>query len=523
MIKYLLTTLLALFMATVPAAAKEDVDYGELELDKDYTFPNFAGATGTFTVPKDGMLVVSSTCSDFVTPFKDAEHSQRHDYTFSYDGKGGNYYDMKVAKGEKIYFYIRFSMNAGSFRLTMDEDVTLSATTKPEAGSVYTPSGGAQISVDFNKAVSTDGCEIQVGEHIVPVTPVKYGATFVFNITNEVYELMKEGKLAAGDPFTLRLKNVRLKSDESVIYGTDGTFEVQFIASKKPVALVKSEVFNGGNFLSFWPAGSEAAKLHLTFDGALLQSQDLEKDKIFALLSYGMNEGTDSELYTEKLPIIFTETTATVDFSGKLRRPIDMLPSGNVYPKAMIKLHGLRDSEGNYVYSAASGAVGTFSFSVPYEEIKVEFTPDFVPAANSSIKETNEIEIWTTDFSKLRFTGIRFSGLTTEGEKVEELVKDFRLVEDTEYEGAGSVFVKVEAMKALSNVTVALNELTTDDGIDHSSEFCVTYNTATTGIEDIVTKADKTLYTLTGIRVNKPTKRLPAGVYVVGGKKIMVK
>ena len=40
-----------------------------------------------------------------------------------------------------------------------------------------------------------------------------------------------------GDEITMRLKNVRMASDQSVVYGTDGTVEVKYVCGNKPVAL----------------------------------------------------------------------------------------------------------------------------------------------------------------------------------------------------------------------------------------------------------------------------------------------
>ena len=49
--------------------------------------------------------------------------------------------------------------------------------------------------------------------------------------------LFTEGLMVTGDEITMRLKNVRMASDQSVVYGTDGTVEVKYVCGNKPVAL----------------------------------------------------------------------------------------------------------------------------------------------------------------------------------------------------------------------------------------------------------------------------------------------
>lgn len=518
--KNYLLTLLLLLAAAFNMSAAEVVDYGLLQLDTDYEFPYFKDVKGYYVADKDGHLTVSSTTSDFLTPYKDKELTERYDYTFNREG-GGNFYDLKVTKGDTVFLFKNFCMAKGTFRLAMGSNVTLTATTDPAAGSVYTPSGTAQIIVTFNKAIKYGSAEIQAGETISPIEAYTTGNAVVFNAKNEVYQLMTEGKLVKDQEFILRLKDIKLSSDPTVIYGTDGTFEVRLVASAKPAAV--ESVVKPEEFLSYWRKGAAEAQFVMNFDAPLYVPTEADSNKIYAQITYGNFEGTGSEYYVEDIPLNIEGSSASIDLSGKLRRPADMLPSGNLYPSANIRVFGLRDTAGSYVYTSSNGTLGSFTFSLPYAEVKPNFTAEFTPASGGTLQNVSELEIWTTDFAQLEFAAVRFDFVNKAGEQKTLNVTDFSKHDDTEFEGAGYILVTLPAeLKGAGKIKVSLDGLETADGIDHSALFMAEYDMNATGIGNIVVNAAETeVYTLGGIRLKAGEKR-PAGVYILkGGRKIV--
>lgn len=472
-----LLTFVLILMGTVSAQAVEPVDFGDLELNKAYTYTQFADHQGKFTAPRDGSLVVTTTCGDYIRAYKDEAHENVYKFNTEYNSKGHLYYELAVKKNEVIYFHREFVMNKGSFMLKMvdeTEGVQLEST-KPEANSIFSMGGEPQINFYFSGNIKIDGAEIAAGSAVKPVHTMQNGASIILQPKQALYELHKEGVLKKGDSFIVRLKNVRLANNEEIKYGTDGTCELTLISAGKATEMVKAEGLLAGNkLLSFYPAGDERGIIKATFDTPLQVPTDSSTTQVVTL-TYGSVEGEEGEFYVERIPYQVKENVLTCDLTGKLRTAAKMVQSGTNYGTIGVKIADVRDVEGNLAFSTNSGALGSFSYSFTFEEVKTNINTQFTPANGGSLKNKKSIELWIQGYNDIRFDGVEF---TWGAEGKDTLVtKDYTITDDPAVEGAKIITIPLPAaIKDKKNVKVTLHKLVAMDGLDHTTELTAMYD-----------------------------------------------
>ncbi len=527
--KFLLRTMLLVLMTLAgtsnKAFALEVIDLGRLELNQEYALKDdFNDYKGYFVAPRTGTLTVTATNGCLMMPFADEACENGIGYTHSFiAGNTKETYDILVTEGTTYWLMKDFCMATGVVVLTMNETATLEIDrVQPETGSAYVLTAGDNISITFNKAVSASSAELVVGTQTTPLEMSLWGSFLAINVKNTLMSMMQSGTLKSGDAFTVRVLGVCSAADNTLLYGSDGTLELTYVCGDMPVSLLRTGGIDGAKFLSYWMKDDEAGKLKFVFDGELLGTQGREKEAYFSL-SYGNIEGEAGEYYTEVLPLVVEGNTISVDLTGKLRRPQDMVTSGENYGRVMLKLNGVRDSKGNFSYNDASGTLGSYTFAMDYEEITADVATEFIPSSGKSLVGVKDIEIWICDYEKLRHDGILFT--YGEGEPASEVVKDFSAVKDTEFEGAYILTVPVPAAAAShANVTVTLNNLQSADGIDHSALLTATYvQPDAAGIENavLVGSQPKAVYTISGVKV--PTAVRSEGIYVIDGKKKLIR
>ncbi len=524
LLRTMLFALLAILGASNEAFALEVIDLGRLELNKEYQLKDdFNDYKGHFVAPRNGTLTVTSSNGCLMLPYMDEECENAISYVHSsIAGYTKETYDIPVTEGNTYFFLKDFCMSSGVVVLTMNDTPTIEIDrVQPETGSTYMLTSGDNISITFNKAIFAGGAELLAGTKSIPLNVSVWGSFLSLDVKNSLMGLMKDGTLKSGTRFTIRIHNVRSVANEALLYGTDGTIELSYVCGDMPVSLVGTEGIEGAKFLSYWMKGDEAGKVKFIFDGEILSAEGRESEAIFSL-NYGEMEA-EGEFYTETLPFVVEGNTISVDITGKLRRPQDMIASGKTYEKMVLRLNGVRDSKGNFAYNDASGTLGSYTFDMPYEEITADVATEFIPRSGQSLTGVKEIEIWISDYEKLRHDGILFT--YGEGEPSSEVVKDFSAVKDTEFEGAYILTVPVPAAAAShANVTVTLNDLLCADGMDHSALLTATYvQPDASGIENAVVNAlqPKAVYSLSGVKM--PTDTRSEGIYVIDGKKTLIR
>ena len=177
---------------------------------------------------------------------------------------------------------------------------------------------------------------------------------------------------------------MRAAADENIIYGKDGIVEINFVCGAMPVMLVGTEGIENNKFLSYWIPGDPASIITLKFSDALL-SHEGRTDKAIATLSYGNMETEGRNYYTEAVPYIVDGNNVVLDLSGKLRRHHDMVEAETPFTEIYLKFSDVRAANGNHTYNEAQGSFGTYTFTMPYEEISVDIISEFTPASGKSL------------------------------------------------------------------------------------------------------------------------------------------
>lgn len=521
--KSLLLTLVLLVMSTCFArlTAANVVDLGEMQLDTDYTLTgDFSDYTGSFVAPRNGTLTVTATSAgSIMRPYSDAECTQEISHHFSYID-GGATYDITVEAGVRYYFYKNFCMDSGTLRLSMEDNATLTlSSASPEAGTPLSASGGGLLSFSFNKSVSVESADLIAGNNSYPLTVNTLGASAIIDYKATLMQAY-EGGTAEGDELTVRLTGVCASNNASVKYGETGVLEMKFTAAARPVSLVALKGLSDGCFLSYWVKGDTAAVLTMTFDGALLND---EANPTVVRLEYGNSESETGDYYTESLPFTIDGGNLSIDFSGKIRRPQDMLASGTNYGAIALRVINVRDAAGNFVYSPSKGTIGSFSYGFDYAEVVTNIISEFTPATGADLAEVDSIEVWIADYASVRHDGFKYT-CTVDGTPCEKVVTDYSARPDTDYEGAWVFMVPVMHEEFLGHdirdLTLTLNNPAYVDGLDHSADITATYSLDLTAIGHVTTdNRPATWFDLSGRRTDRPTR----GIYVRPGHKVLVR
>ena len=524
-------TLALLLLTAATATYAKEVDLGAMQLDTDYEVKgDFNSYIGSFTATTDGTLIANSTGSDGLHPYcqklADME-SEGNAIAYTADNFYPLQYHFDVTAGTTYYFYIGFSMNPFTFRLSMDAGNGISiAHTTPEAGSVFSVSGGGLVSIQFNRAVNfSSEAKVIAGNQEATVSANGLSNIVSLEIKEPLFKWLSEGTLNAGDKFIVRLFDVTAADDATMIYGTDGTADIEYIIGEMPIQLVDTTNASG-TFKSYYMPNDPAGIVTLTFDGDVASA--------IVSLSFGSTD-VEGDYYTGEITPVIKDKTITIDLTGKHRTPDTMVASGTNYNNMILNVSKVLDTTGQHAYSAGQGTIGGFLFT--YDELEVvtaNVMCEFTPRPGSTITaETASIEIWITDEAKLSYDGVKFT--TNTG--IELVVTDFKKEVDPYDETASILTVPVpkELTQATTfneetpTVTVTLNNLQSADGIDHSNDVRATYNLGIAAVDKAFgdDTTEFTVYNTQGILVLHTTNRdevknLPEGIYIINGVKFLI-
>ena len=563
---------LFLGVVSVSAATKEEVDYGVMELDKEYEMTSGNNFFGTFTPEKDGYLQVYTSGSDVLRPFKEwkgtaketmalANNEYSHVKVKAKTGYSNNDYEMPVKAGTT--YYMCGSNSSGrtvNVTLKMEPKTIVYFGSSVEDGDdVVSPTSNNTVTFKFNRAV-TASAFIAYGdnkEESVTASSSSLSCTSTANLKEGLLKLVTAGSVKEGDELTIILRNIKESADdasdaEPLVY--DGEIKVKVKMGKAP-AMLQGATLDGvpvtanTKFLTYYAPGT--GKLVLTF------SKALDPTAGYATLTFGSfddkdnggyyREDNDDASVANAFTMKVVGNQVILDFSGKRRAVNDMVSStesirGADFTKINLQISSIEDTDGTRAFTTSSTTQGRFNYSltldVPETNVSCEFTPD----NGASIKDKDEVEIWITDYETLTFQGVSFSydqkenGIEPEEDSegnidiIKDVVvdmkdikveKDMDAIEDNAYILTVPIPKEVKNMK---NVTVSLYKVTCADGKDYTDAIAAKYNVVTDGIENITWNGNKTakVYNLNGQQVSKDAKNLH-GIYVVDGKKVVLK
>ena len=521
-LKSLLLTFFSCFIAI--SADAQVVDFGKMEMDKVYEIKgDFNDYKGYFVAEDTGTLTATASFSCLMLPYNDEAGTSQPNYDQTYTDTG-EAFTMDVEKGKTYYLFLPFSMSDGSFQMTMNQDNGIKfVRATPEDGSLFDLSQGGLVSIQFNKPIAIDAAMFSCNQTLTEVEYTLQSENIVFDLKNVIYNLMSNGNLKPGEQFAVVLDGVHAENDSTEILGEDGSFVLTYTLDEMPIALDSTVNVENNPFLSYWMENDEKGIIKLVFDGELKTVKD-GADAGVATITCGELEAGVGGYYHEEVPYTVNGKELTINLTNKLRRHTDMLDAEMPLEFVTIKVKDIRGANGKLAYFSGKGGLGSYTFDMPYKEVKAEPISEFTPGENTTLKDVESIEIWVSDYKTILHEGILFE-MANGSQKDSVVVTEFEEVADTEYEGAYILNVKVPAAAkaAQGNVTVSFLNLKCIDGLDHSKELSVTYTSAT-GIETLlIEKGAEHIYQLNGVKVNgKDYHQLPNGLYIINGKKVMV-
>lgn len=470
---------MALFACAGMASAAA-VELGEITIGQDYTIGDYDSVTGTFTAPSSGTLVQEGVPS--ISLYTDADYSTELPGTFKgYSNNGRQLTHYTVEEGKTYYLYCNFVWAGGIVTWYMDGIVAQPLSIQymnPEDGETFNFANYEALSLTFNQDV-TAGQKATIsyngGSAEVNITVNKNVVTVP--VYGTIQPLLKNGTLNPGDPFSVTLKALK---NESGAFCTEpaadgeGNVTFNFLCGSLPVKCVNQVL--PAKILSYFNPGSTEALLSMTFDGELSIGPNTR-----LTLGYGNLEGEDGEYYYEEIIPTLSEDkkTLTADLSGKLRTPQTMTPlyASTTYSTMDVRMIAVVDQFGNPVASEGQGTIGSYSWSIPYEEIqKSTIIAEFTPANGSSLTGAENISVYLSPVNTFSFTGFNISYLDGEETKSVVVAKDQATVSGVTATEANYTFAIPAEVKGKKHVTVTLAGLQSTDGYDHSEDVKATYD-----------------------------------------------
>lgn len=563
---------LFLGVVSVSAATKEEVDYGVMELNKEYEMTSGNNFFGTFTPEKDGYLQVYTSGSDVLRPFKEwkgtaketmalANNEYSHIKLKAKTGYSLNDYELPVKAGT-TYYMCGSNSSGTTVKVTLKMEpkvIEYFGYSTKEGDDEVSPTSNNTVTFSFNRAITASAFIVYGDnkEESVTATFSSWSNSAVANLKEGLLKLVTAGSIQEGDDLFIVLRNIKENANdagdaEPLVY--DGEIKVKVKMGKAP-AMLQGATLDGvpvtadTKFLTYYAPGT--GKLVLTF------SKALDPTSGNAYFSFGSfddkdnggyyREDNDDASVANAFKMKVEGNQVILDFSGKRRAVNDMVSStesirGADYTKINLQISNIKDTDGTRAFTTSSTTQGRFNYSLTLDVPETNVSCEFTPNNGASIKDQDEVEIWITDYETLSFQGVSFSydqkanGIEPEEDPdgnidiIKDVVvemkdikveKDMDAIEDNAY----ILTVPIPAeVKNMNNVTVSLYKVTCADGVDYTDAIAAKYNVVTDGIENITWNGNKTakVYNLNGQQVSKDAKNLH-GIYVVDGKKVVLK
>lgn len=529
--------LASMFAVTTRAEAAEPCSLGVLESGKTYTFTEFATVTGVYTPSQTGPVKFVYT-SNPLNLYSKSDYSEEslvggiHSYV---NGSQMMSYPQLEA-GVTYYLYSEMTMMGGSFQIYEGRTELEVIAVNPTLGEneTFSVSSNYSIDVGFNVPVTVGNALILIGEERTRVSSTVSNTYVTCDVADAIMDKYRQGLIKKGDVMTLRLTKVTDQSDSENIFGEDGNVEINFVMADKPGELLEIVNANQVNienpFMSYYMEGDDAGKVSFIFDSPV------SADRAVAKITYGNSDNLEVGVYTEEVEGKSDGDTVIFDFTGKLRRPIDMLPASTAdsQPSGMnILFANIYTEDGQRVYTGRQSNPTGYSLSFKLNTLQYTISSDFTPGRGSMLTAGKEMEIWVMNGSYMNCDGIRIDYLSggTPAFVVVPLT-DVKVEADPVVAEDMIFTFAVPEMKVDegTNVTISFEGMEFGDGLDHSKELTAEFGyDATTGVHDLTgSESDTvTVYNITGVCLlnnagKKALESLPAGLYIINGKKTVL-
>ncbi len=523
------------------AEAAELVNIGELQNGVPTEYPGgYVQVAASFKVPEDGPVRVVCT-GTFLTAYSTETHDTDTELPneFSYvDGKPMRIYECK--KDDMLYFYNNFSMTGGTITVTSGEMklrlLSTSPSTDPDSpayyGGAYSVSADYRINFSFNQPIEIGGARLIANGQTTSLSPNVYLTAVEVDVADILMNLYRTGGLKKGDTIRVEVFGAQEKDNPDNKLDGTGVAAVEYVMAAQPIELVSTENTPASgvpDMLSYYLPGNPRAKVKYTFSGPVA-SGDMAPD---VKITYGDMDNLDAGMYYENLPTTVEGNTVTFDLAGKLRRPQEMLPKlTDPLDYISVALYNVRGEDGQYAYTGSMSNPYNYFIDYKLTLLQYNIAADYTPGQNKALAEGTDMEIFIMDGDKIEFDTVDFAYLAGGEEKTVSVAKDDLKIS---FEQTTDMVINLKApalpgIDENSDVKVTLGGLLCADGLDHAEALTCVYSSYTSGIYTVGADAEQTadVYNAQGVPVLRNAtpaqiRTLPAGLYIAGGRKIIVK
>lgn len=513
------------------------VDLGTLVADVEYDIPQYVVVKAQYTPSVTGpvkMVWTGNPLTLYTSP--DATEASTVGGSHAYNN-GNQVMSYRELKANTTYYFNQYCMQGG--KLTIREgDIPIEVVSvEPRASEdhPFSVSTNYRIYVTFNYPVTIGNTYLVVDGERTQIYPVISNTSVCCDVYNEIMYLYREGKLKEGSTLTLRIMQVKDALNDQNRYNSNGRCEVNFTMAAKPAEVVETHGFTvksiDNEMRSYYFPDDPDGLFSLTFDTPI----DPARTPI-ASMTFGNPDNIDLGVYTESLPGSVDGNKVTFDFTGKLRRTIDMLPAADAttMPSDIyVSFGGIYTPDGQRAYTDVMSNPNGFAVSMKVIDLQYNVAADFAPARGSLLKPGTEMEVWVMNGELVAYDSFCID--YTEGGELKTLTipADAVREEADEFSATGLdklYYFTVPEYSADddSQVFVYMKNLTCADGLDHSADVRGDFKPSTAGISDILgdnhddTTGD--IYDITGRCILRGAtlrelRSLDKGVYIFNGKK----
>lgn len=485
-------------------------------------------------------------------------------------GKNGYVYNYYLTGGKKYYFWVGFGLYLEdvpgnprfvTFKFDMKDgiDPPYIVSVTPAPYTTYNLTEMPVMQIQFNqwgsiqrKTISlnyeTDNGEMQsisVGDYIPDTSTLPYYGIRVKSAIDQVKKEMKDGS-----QFSIVISGLEIKPTGSNKYEP---IEGPYVNDAGDVVLTYSYSRLTGiesvqypvPFKSYWPEGDPNGVLKIVFDAPLLPLDSYDKKKPDNAASFTIFAGPyrepsgddDSNSGWPTLPgaqMVIEDNVLTVDLTG-VRRPapdnkyvLDVLEAD---PIVSIWIQNLLDADGDPIdFSWQDPLKPAYQYEGPLvqiNDIAYKWLPEIEPVAEfelqgaANINDATEVMVWvsTETAQTIAINGFEYlMGNEILAEIALDDVKVEQVSDGTEY------YVPIpQVVKETEGDIVLSAKTSSDDGWVYtiSNAQLPFASNGTNAVDAIgVEKGETVIYNLQGVRVQTSLENLPAGIYIVNGKKI---
>lgn len=475
-----LCLMLAMVLASLSASA---VEWKTFEIGTEYTAPALSDDYYKYTATEDGIVTLVSTAGNMsmgsITIHTECDDNGvvgndigKFSYS-SYTASDGTTYTQRkqisVTAGQTYYLYVGSTFSSSNkFKGYLDANVTSLTLQNSNFtdGEVFdiTDTRYGQLTLTFSlSAAAADSATITAnGKSAKIETRSGNSGALSFVLKPTLTQWLNDGIIKGGEELTFTITNVHAKADESILYGTDGTFTMKFLCPSQPHQKTGETIPNP--FLSYWVKGNPDGIMTLEFDTIVAPIGQQTAVAVFRLGSADAGDIYVEQFNSEEGGAISVDgNKLLIDFTGKLRT-YETMGLKTQWSNVTIAVQNVKMADGSNAYSSGNGTSGSYTFTSSFKEVNGYVTFEWTPADGSQLTD-NQVKLYLSN-QNVKFESVKFNYQDTEtDQKYQETVTNFT----SEAQGNAIEYTIPFSVKVKNgkNVRVTLDGVTAVDGQTH--------------------------------------------------------